>query len=290
MRPAPRILGCLALALAVAPPLVASLACSTYSSDAPVDAGPPNALGTGLRINQMMRPPPPVGTAANPDYPQNNSMVTVTGATYLLVDGYDETHNGKSIGTVYMQDVPSPGMTPPQLPYSGVAIYKPTYVPTNLVPAPGDVLDFTGTFSVSTTLGAAVFSGGTALTEIDEPVIVPRFEYTLPPPLVIQATDLDNYNLGQQWTSMLCTIENITFVDDLSDDGEGRDTIHIDPADTSENGPTLDNELFDVATWNSQQSTPPLEKGQTIKSVTGIVTWFFNYHIAPRSPADIVVQ
>ena len=98
---------------------------------------------------------------------------------------------------------------------------------------------------------------------------------------------------------MLVTIENITFPDNmgcsgtcveccLSSNTAGRYTIHI-TSDTSTNGPTLDNELFDVDTWNKNNGSP-LAAGKTIKSLTGIVTWFFNFHIAPRSPADIVVQ
>jgi hypothetical protein len=225
--------------------------------------------------------------------------VSISGAQYLLVDTFDETHDGKSIGTVYMQDVPDPT---PQ-PYSGVALYKPTYIPTNLVPAPGDVLDFVGTYSASTSLGSANFTENCAfcsLIQIDDPILQPRFEYKLPAPLVIQASDLNEltapgaatysasaYATGQQWVGMLVTIENITFPDNVAD-SKGRDTIHL-TSDTSEDAPTVDNELFDLATWNTSQGSP-LAQGKTVKSITGIVTWFFNYHLAPRSPADIVVQ
>jgi hypothetical protein len=267
----------LALALVVAAATLA--ACDNQLADDPAaDAGAPTALGKGNTIRDVMDPA--LATHAN-----NNATVAITGATYLLVDSYDETHDGKSIGTVYMQDVPSP--TP--LPFAGVALYDETYVPTSLVPAPGDVLDLTGVYTASTTLGTAVFAPGTALIQIDKPIVTPRFEYQLPQPLVINASDLDNYALGQQWVSMLVTIENITFPNNMGN-AAGRETISIYPPDPGTNGPTLDNELFDVGTWNTSQSTPPLAKGQTIKSVTGIVTWFFSYHISPRSPADIVVQ
>jgi hypothetical protein len=46
---------------------------------------------------------------------------------------------------------------------------------------------------------------------------------------------------------------------------------------------TISNELFDLGTTQSQ-----LIVGTHLRSVTGIVTWFFSYQIAPRTPADLV--
>jgi hypothetical protein len=280
------LLGRLALLLAGVAPLAA---CNYQLTGDPVaDAGAPSALGSGYRIRDVMNP-------SSPDRPASGKSVYITGATFLLVDAFDETHDGKSIGTVYLQDVP-PSNVPP--PYSGASLYDQTYVPTSLLPAPGDVLDLTGTFSVSASLGSATFDPGTSLIQISKPVVKPRFEYVLPPPLVLPASALDEptaaaYASANQWTSMLVTIENVTFPDGLADDGKGRDTIHL-MSDTSSNGPTLSNELFDLASWNNGFSAdaggPPLAQGKTVKSVTGIVTWFFNFHLAPRSPADIVVQ
>jgi hypothetical protein len=76
----------------------------------------------------------------------------------------------------------------------------------------------------------------------------------------------------------------VTFPDSITD-SSGRDTVHV-TSDTSQDAPTLSNELFDVATWNKANGSP-IGAGKTVKSVTGIVTWFFSFHIAPRSPADI---
>jgi hypothetical protein len=247
-------------------------------SDPTLDAGVPSTLGSGNRVSQVMNP-------SLPTHPASGATVSISGATFLTVDTFDETHDGKSKGTVYLQDVPSPT---PQ-PYSGTSLYSPTYTPANLEPAPGDILDLTGVFTVDTSIGAAVFSAGTALVQIDKPVVKARFEYELPAPLVINASDLDSaFATGAQWGSMLVTIQNVTFPDNVVD-SNGRDTIHI-TSDVSQDAPTLANELFDVAAWNEAQPSPPLAAGKTVKSITGIVTWFFNFHICPRSPADIVVQ
>ncbi len=270
-------LGPLTLALSLA--ALAAGCANEVMSDGPQDSGLPSALGTGERIRDVMNP-------ASPTHPASGATVTISGASYLTVDTFDETHDGKSKGTVYLEDVPpSSGNEPP---FSGASLFEPTYLPASLMPAPGDILDLTGTFTVDTAIGAATFPAGTSLIQIGKPVVQPSFEYKVPPPVVIAASDLDSYKTGLQWESMLVTIQNVTFPDSLVD-ASGRDTIHI-MSDTSSTGPTLANELFDVATWNNAQPSPPLAKGKTIKSVTGIATWFFNFHICPRSPADIVVQ
>jgi hypothetical protein len=273
------------------PALLPIVACAVVGCDNQLpndpaqDAGPPTALGSGSRIRQIMNP-------ALKTYPASGASVSISGATFLLVDTYDETHDGKSKGTVYLEDVPTPqqdAAAPVPLPYSATSLYSPTYLPANLEPAPGDILSLVGTFTINTSIGSAVFSSGEALVQIDKPVVQPSFEYQVPAPLVIQASDLavGNYAKGLQWESMLVTIENVTFPDNLAT-SSGRETIHI-TSDTSQDAPTLSNELFDVGTWNSANGSP-LAQGKSLKSLTGIVTWFFNFHIAPRSEADIVVQ
>jgi hypothetical protein len=260
---------------------VAPVGCeNSLPNDPASDGGAGSALGNGQRIRDLMNP-------SLKGHPASGALVTITGATYLTTDTYDETHDGKSKGTVFIQDVPANATS--VLPYSGASLYSPTYLPANLRPAPGDVLDLVGTYSFSASLGSAVFPAGTGLVQISKPVVQPRFEYELPAPTVISVSDLDDYQKGLQWNGMLVTVENVVLPDSLVNGGTGRWTVHIS-SDVSSNGPTLANELFDVSTWNSAQANPPLAAGQTLKSVTGIVTWFFNYHVCPRSPADIVVQ
>ena len=63
------------------------------------------------------------------------------------VDDFDETHNGKSRGTIFVQDADIGA------PYSGISLYSPTYVPANLRLAPGDVLDMNGQYVEQQTIG-----------------------------------------------------------------------------------------------------------------------------------------
>src|SRR5262245_42579546 len=120
-----RFLPCLSLVLA---------ACGTTHGDDHLDAGPPTSLGSGERIKQVSDP-------TLPDHANLvNSTVQVTGASVVWTDTYDETSNGKSRGSVYVQDVASND------PYSGTSLYSPTFVPGDLRLAPGDVLDLNGQY------------------------------------------------------------------------------------------------------------------------------------------------
>src|SRR5262245_33613651 len=96
--------------------LLALGACSTPAGDDHLDAGPPTAFGAGERIRDVADP-------TLPNHPADKTNVLVTGATVLWVDTYDETANGKSRGTVYVQDVGS------QAPYSALSLFSPTFVP-----------------------------------------------------------------------------------------------------------------------------------------------------------------
>jgi hypothetical protein len=255
---------------------LALLACSSRTGD-PASTPNPSSLGSGSRIRD-------IGDPTLPNHASFvNANVNITGASFLLVDTFDETNNGKSKGTVYLQDVGSTA------PYSGMSLYSPTFNPASLRPAPGDVLDLVGQYQESNTIGTTVkFPAGDVLPQIFKPTVTMRFEYQVPQPVVIDANDLNDFNKGRQWQSMLVTVQNVTFPDGLSDDGSGRDTAHITSNTTQNAGAQISNELFDLAAWN--QTTNAITKGQTVKSITGVVTWFYNYHIAPRSPDDIVVQ
>src|SRR5512140_3114306 len=100
--------------------LLAAVSCSSASGDPPSTPPPPTPLGSGLRIKQVTDP-------SLPNHPNGKASplpsVTVTGATVLGVDTFDETANGKSRGTVYVQGVAS------QDPWSGISLYSPTFIP-----------------------------------------------------------------------------------------------------------------------------------------------------------------
>jgi hypothetical protein len=251
--------------------LLAACGGSTAQDDH-LDAGPPTALGSGQRIKQV----------ADPTLPQHaslvNQSVNVTGASVLLTDTYDETSNGKSRGTVYVQDV---GSTDP---YSGTSLYSPTFVPGDLRLASGDVLDLAGQYQENKNIGAAIFPAPQVLPQISKPVATFRYEFDTPAPRVVDVNDLNDWNKGRQWLNMLVTVNNVTLIEDTADEGiramkspTGRVTAHF----TSSSGAKLVNELMPIAPGQYKANVP-------IKSITGVVTYFFELHLAPRTPADIV--
>jgi hypothetical protein len=259
-------------------PLLA-LSCTGQTGD-PNSTPAPTVLGSGNRIRDVADP----ASAAHPMDNEPNGphpTVNITGAALLWIDTYDETSDGKSIGTVYIQDVGS------NAPFSGMSAYKPAYVPADLRVAPGDVLDFRGWYQELIGVGTAKFNPGQVLPQLAKPVSLFRYEYQAPTPTVIDPTDLNDYTKGRKWESMLVTVTNVTL---FAFTGlKGRVTGPI-TADTSQNAVTVSNELVPIAPSDPVNNIPgDYPPGTKFASVTGIVTWFFSYHIAPRTKADLVV-
>jgi hypothetical protein len=259
-------------AAVVALPALSLAACGSMQADPPAPYTP-DPLGTGLRIRDVQDP-------SSPHYSPGKD-VSVTSVTVTWVDTFDETKNGKSIGTVYIQDVGS------QAPYSGISLYQPSYVPADLHPIPGDVLDFVGPYQEVKNIGTAIFPPGQTLPQLAKPVGTFRYEYQTPAPRVVPLSDLNDYVKGRPWEGMLVTVDDVYV---------GAVTCSPNPtcqpgdrvsyplfAHTSDpavaNQVSISNELFDLPA-----NIPP---GTHFTSVTGIVTWFYSYHIAPRTPADL---
>jgi hypothetical protein len=219
---------------------------------------------------------------------------SISGATVLALDSFDETGNGKSTGTIYLQDLGS------KEPFSGTSLFSPSFVPGNLKVGAGDVLDLVGQYQENNVIGncansCAQFAPGAVLAQLSRPTATFRFELNAPvEPVEIDVNDLSDWSTGQKWINMLVRVKNVTLEDDVNAGAEngGRLSARLnragDPAaqkcqDPFPKPPTLTNELFDAKTLN-------LTKGEKIASLTGVVVFFCNLHIAPRSAADVKVQ
>jgi hypothetical protein len=239
---------------------------------------------------------PPVGgkdkrirDVADPNVEGHADIVATTqavsGAIVIAVDTFDETKNGKSLGTIYVQDLGSKD------PYSGITLFAPTFNPGNLAVSPGDVLDMRGQYTEAKTIGTTVtFAPGAVLPQISKPVATFRYETQVPEPLDIDAADLSDFTKGRRWMGMLVRVKNITLQKDAAADMNGRVTVDLSQAaagaakgcDAAFPKPaSITNDLFDLAAMG-------LKQGTTLKSVTGVIGFFCNLKIAPRSPADIV--
>lgn len=230
-----------------------------------------DVLGDGRKISSLTNPMEP--------RPSTTEIVEVTGARVLFVDNFDETKEGR-VGTVYLQD-----FTESPKPYGGILAFQPSYSPPSFRATIGDVIDASGIY-VDFHPAANQDDANWLLPELVGPSIKLRFDAPFVPinPIEINLDDLIDYAKGRQWISMLVTLKNVVVYQELFESNSGRASIIIQgPSETPINKfPRITNELFDLP--NSGFSP---QKGEIISSVTGIITIFGQFQIAPRSIEDI---
>jgi len=242
-------------------PLTAA-GCGSSDGD-PHAVDKPSALGNGKRVRDVVDPA--AGLAG--------ADVIVTAAEVTAVDTFDETRNGKSRGTVFVQDVSSHAA------YSGVSLYSPTFIPANLRVGAGDVLDLNGQYTENASIGTHQFPRGQVLPQLSKPTATFRYEFAPAEPTVIDVNDLADYAKGRAWMNMLVRVENVEIPDALFDDGSGRLTAHLTKNTTLLSSPVLTNELVDLP--------KDFIKPGTYRSIVGVVTYFDQLHLSPRSLEDI---
>ncbi len=201
----------------------------------------------------------------------------ITGVTVVAVDTWDETGNG-ALGTVYVQD--TVGLTDwHQIPiYAGTSLYDATYSPPDLRPLAGDVLDISAEYEEYQGPYDFIFSECETLPQVTGAASF-RFLGTVPPPVQIEPPALASYGGGREYESMLVTVNGVCIAAN-GVESSGRYT-----ADVTVPGTTwqIDDELFDLP------HQYPLSAGQCFASVTGIVTYFGTYHLAPRNLDDFTL-
>ncbi|HEU4412464.1 MAG TPA: hypothetical protein VFS43_44895 [Polyangiaceae bacterium] len=246
-------------------------ACDEYGGggDPPLPVNS-NAFGYGSSLAALIDPS--VRGSAVTD----GQVVQVTGVRVVHIDTFDETGQGR-VGNVFLADAwAQPG------PYHAVLAFAPVYSPPSYRAIPGDVVDASGTFDEFLPPAG---QPQRFLPELVRPTLVARFDEVGGPlrPVSIPLSDLTKYETGRPWLSTLVTLENVSILElELNPTGRARIRLNagtgLEPADL----PTITNELFDLS--NSGLS---FEVGQTIRRVTGMVTLFGNFSVAPRSKADI---
>jgi hypothetical protein len=230
-----------------------------------------NAFGNGSSIASLLDP----GLRAEPI--ANNTTVRVTGARVIHVDTFDETGNGQ-VGNVYLQDASAePG------PYRAVLAFDPVYSPPSYRATVGDIVDATAPFqNFPRPTGTPRY-----LPELVAAKLEARFDAVGGPlrPVVVPLSDFTSFETGKKWLSTLVTLENVTVLE-VNINQTGRSSVRLNAGVGLEPNdlPTINNELFDLA-----KSGIDFRVGQTIARVTGLVTIFGNFSVAPRSRSDIEV-
>lgn len=256
--------------------LIVSLAVVAGCSDVnegDLDLVPPSTpaiQGTGLRLHQVNE---------GPLHPPDGTEVNVTGVSVVLTDEFDETSDGSSSGNVYVQDLPEQGVVPPN---GGMTLFGVSYNPPTLRIAPGDVVDVRGTYDQFEGPGSSPFEEGRLLPEIVGGTVSLRFESTPPVPFEIPLSDLANYETGRPWIGMLVTIKDVTIAVDGEASASGRYSADLKVTAGDVGPPTITNALFDA-----EGSGLPFTANTHFTSVTGVVQYFYNFSIAPRSVEDI---
>ena len=242
----------------------------------------PNAdpYGTGLRITDLTGP----ATWLQPSNQDSVGcgipgarQISLSGSTITAIDRFDETGGG-AIGNLYLQDAQPP--SPPA--YSGMTVFRPTTSPPDLRVVPGDVVDLFGFFTEFAGPQSSPFPYCRSLPELSGAMSF-RFEAAPAVPHLIAVSELGSYDTARKWLGLLVKVKNVTMSDNPFESSSGRYSIRIDAGKQPPNNdiPSITNELFDL------KNGPALVKDQTVKSVTGIVTFFYGVHLSPRNAADI---
>lgn len=245
----------------------------------PVSVPQPDKLGSGARLSELLGP----ATWFNENdkfsdncAPPPDHLVQVSGTTIIALDKFDETGEGAN-GNLYVQDTVQ---DPPA--FSGVTVFAPSFSPPDLRLAPGDVTDIFGVLQEFLGPGSAgLFGYCKTLPEIGGTMTF-RFEAGPLTPKTIPIEDLKSYATARQWLGMLVRIELVRIATPPTN-SSGRYNADIDVGGgiAQPDVPKISNELYDI-----EAEGPPLMQGATFSAMSGVLTYFYGFKIAPRSPDD----
>ncbi len=248
-----------------------------------------SVLGDGARIRDVVKPATwlEVGNM-NSDGCKvpNDHTVDVTGQVIVAVDRYDETGDG-TLGNIYVEDLYEDDETPK--PYSGITVFGPAFTPPDLRVFEGDVVDTFGNLSEFLGPSSGRFGDCKTLPEIGGTMTF-RFDHGPVEPLTVVQLNggserwqpVLGYENARQYIGMLIRFEGVRISGTPKADSKGRYTAQIDMGGgiSAEDGIKLDNELFDL-----ENEGPPLE-GAQFQAVSGVLTYFYGFKLAPRSADD----
>lgn len=278
-RSTPRIPALLFATNALASALVACSGTGDGGTGDPPGTPPAEPLGAGLRIHELIGPAKwvdPDDLTSEACSPPGDRNVWVSGVRINAIDRFDETGDGAR-GNFYVQDAMD---DPPA--YAGVTVFDPSFTPPDLKLVPGDVVDVFGVYTEFLGPSSGKFGYCRTLPEIGGALSF-RFDgRDTAKPKTIPLADLREYASARRWLGMLVRVEDVTIATAGQNFG-GRFTAAIDVGGgiSQADVPTVSNELYDL-----EAEGPPLPQGATFASITGILTYFYGFRLAPRSAAD----
>lgn len=238
----------------------------------------------GGDLNNLQEKPKPLGNpiaaAADPKTRiADGQTMRARGVVVIAVDNYDDNGAG-AVGDIYVQDPVQTGEK--GTPWSGLRLYRPTKNPPDLELAVGQGVDLVGEFVAFLGPPTSLFSDKVPVPQVSNGALTLTYEAPPPQPVDITLEDLDDPANGMQYASRLVRLRNVELLADFGGarpeaplryyiDGEGKQRVRT----------AFSAKLFPV------QKDTSLIKGVIVKSVTGVLDYFYNFKLCPRSLADI---
>ncbi|MBK6516856.1 MAG: hypothetical protein IPM79_21540 [Polyangiaceae bacterium] len=270
----------------------AALGCeitSDGSTGDPPTEPTPGELGDGARLRDIIKPAewfdPGNQESVDCAIPLDQH-VEVTGQVIVAIDRFDETSEG-AVGNIYIQDLYGDDEEP--LPFSGVTVFDPAFTPPDLRLFEGDVVDTVGNFMEFPGPTSGPFNFCASLPEIGGTMTF-RFDHGPAQPITVvnenggptRFSNVLGYENARQWLGMLVRIEGVAISGPPDKDPSGRYTATINMGSVAfEDSIAISNELFDL-----ENEGPELADGTTFSAVTGVITFFYGFKLAPRSIDD----
>jgi hypothetical protein len=246
----------------------------------------------GGDLNTLTEKPKPLGnpiaeqSAPGPKRLQDNQTIVARGVVIVAIDNYDDSGQG-AVGDIYVQDAVQTG--PKGTPWSGLRLFRPTKNPPDLELAPGQGVDLVGNFVAFAGPPPSVFANGVVVPQASNAALTLTSEGRPPEPIEITVDDVRDRATQMinpdhiQFASRLVRIRNVVLTSDFGGARPEASTFDEPPSSTRTSQLSLSAKLYPV----HKDPTLNLKKGMTIKSVTGVLDYFFNFKLCPRSRADI---
>ena len=270
---------------------VSIAACSSNSGGGDVSRGPTGPVDLGTPIGDANNPAHPLvkttcGSQCPPGdatCPQSCPSLSANGAIVVAIDAYDETGDGKSIGNIYIQDASQPA--PRGTPYSGITLFRAQRIPSDLPLHPGDGVDVDGTYQPFPGPASGAFA--VPLPEVVNGSLKLAYEgcpsrcYRPPTPIDVTADDFKDPKAGFAFVGRLVRMQNVTVTGVFA---MPRQEAAIDGSADSKSAKLVAAGQF-ISLVDAK--APAIVPGKTYKSVTGLLNYFYNFKLCPRSLADI---
>jgi hypothetical protein len=213
--------------------------------------------------------------------------IALRSVSITAIDRYDETGTGRT-GTVWLQEISPPGDTAdrfapcPLLPdrsgrVCAISLFDPTFSPTGYRPVEGELVNVSGGgYAEFTCIPCGTpFAAGNFLPQIARPSLERAGVAPQQTPIAVTLDEvLTHY---RELMGVLVTVEDVT----AQSDPDARFGEMLLVGADARSGLTLAPQLTSI---------PGARNGTRWTRITGIVTYFYNPKLLPRSPTDLEGQ